>query len=83
MFRAAAVVDAVARAQIVEPVGAGRMLAARQQQRVDQPFAREIIATTTRNGGFPPLLLEPVDFVGLYRQKMSEMQPAGAVAPQS
>ena len=40
------------------------------------PFAREIIATTVRNGGFPPLLLDPVDFVGLYRQKMSEMQPA-------
>ena len=36
------------------------------------PFAREIIATTVRNGGFPPLLLEPVDFVGLYRQRMSE-----------
>ena len=27
------------------------------------PFAREIIATATRNGGFPPLLLEPIDFV--------------------
>jgi preprotein translocase subunit SecB len=37
------------------------------------PFAREIIATTVRNGGFPPLLLDPVDFVGLYRNKMSEM----------
>ena len=37
------------------------------------PFAREIIATTVRNGGFPPLLLDPVDFVGLYRKKMSEM----------
>ena len=33
------------------------------------PFAREIIATTVRNGGFPPLLLDPVDFVGLYRQE--------------
>ena len=47
------------------------------------PFAREVIATTVRNGGFPPLLLDPVDFVGLYRQKMSEMQAAGAPAPQS
>jgi len=37
------------------------------------PFAREIIATAVRNGGFPPLLLDPVDFVGLYRKKMSEM----------
>ena len=44
------------------------------------PFAREIIATTVRNGGFPPLLLDPVDFVALYRQKMAQLggqdQPA-------
>ncbi|HEX4411755.1 MAG TPA: protein-export chaperone SecB [Xanthobacteraceae bacterium] len=40
------------------------------------PFAREIIATATRNGGFPPLLLEPIDFVTLYRQRMEAAQPA-------
>jgi preprotein translocase subunit SecB len=40
------------------------------------PFAREIIATATRNGGFPPLMIDPIDFVALYRQKMSQMQPA-------
>lgn len=40
------------------------------------PFAREIIATTVRNGGFPPLMLDPVDFVGLYRQRLAAMQPA-------
>jgi len=39
------------------------------------PFAREIIASAVRNGGFPPLLIDPVDFVSLYRQKMSEAQP--------
>jgi preprotein translocase subunit SecB len=39
------------------------------------PFAREIIATATRNGGFPPLLLEPVDFVMLYRQRLAAAQP--------
>ncbi len=32
------------------------------------PFARRIIADVVRDGGFPPLLMEPVDFVGLYRQ---------------
>jgi preprotein translocase subunit SecB len=36
------------------------------------PFAREIIATGVRNGGFPPLYIDPVDFVGMYRQKMIE-----------
>jgi preprotein translocase subunit SecB len=44
------------------------------------PFAREIIATAVRNGGFPPLLLDPVDFVGLYRQKMAQQQPAATPA---
>jgi preprotein translocase subunit SecB len=39
------------------------------------PFAREIIANAVRNGGFPPLLLDPVDFVSLYRQRMSQMEP--------
>ncbi len=34
------------------------------------PFARQIIADAVRNGGFPPLLLEPIDFVSLYRQRM-------------
>jgi preprotein translocase subunit SecB len=45
------------------------------------PFAREIIATTVRNGGFPPLLIDPVDFIGLYRQRMAQMQAQAAAAP--
>jgi preprotein translocase subunit SecB len=39
------------------------------------PFAREIVATAVRDGGFPPLLIDPIDFVGLYRQKRSELNP--------
>jgi preprotein translocase subunit SecB len=35
------------------------------------PFAREIIANAVRNGGFPPLLLDPVDFVNLYHQRLA------------
>ncbi len=45
------------------------------------PFAREIIATATRNGGFPPLLLEPVDFVALYRQRLAAAQPSPPPQP--
>ena len=44
------------------------------------PFAREIVATAVRNGGFPPLLLDPVDFVSLYQQRVAQMQ-AGQPAP--
>ena len=40
------------------------------------PFAREIIAGAVTNGGFPPLLLDPIDFVGLYRQSATQTQTA-------
>ena len=33
------------------------------------PFARYIIADVTRDGGFPPLLISPVDFVQMYRER--------------
>jgi preprotein translocase subunit SecB len=42
------------------------------------PFAREIIATSVRDGGFPPLMLDPVDFVGLYRQNLEKQAAAQA-----
>jgi preprotein translocase subunit SecB len=44
------------------------------------PFAREIIATAVRNGGFQPLLLNPIDFVELYRQRMAAVQGSGPQA---
>ena len=42
------------------------------------PFARAIVADAVRNGGFPPLMIDPVDFVALYRQRMAEVQPQSA-----
>lgn len=46
------------------------------------PFARQIVADAVRNGGFPPLLIEPIDFVGLYRQNMARAaQKQGASGP--
>ncbi|HZA01287.1 MAG TPA: protein-export chaperone SecB [Hyphomicrobiaceae bacterium] len=47
------------------------------------PFAREIVATSVRNGGFPPLLLDPVDFVALYQQRVAQTQSAQATTPSS
>jgi preprotein translocase subunit SecB len=44
------------------------------------PFAREIVATSVRNGGFPPLLLDPVDFVALYQQRIAQLQQEQAAA---
>lgn len=41
------------------------------------PFARQILGDTIRNGGFPPLYIDPIDFVALYQQKAAEMQAQG------
>lgn len=38
------------------------------------PFARRIIAEVTRDGGYPPLMLDPIDFSNLYRRQMQEAQ---------
>ncbi|MBK8909348.1 MAG: protein-export chaperone SecB [Rhodospirillales bacterium] len=41
------------------------------------PFARHIIANATRDGGFPPLLLGPIDFVSMYQRQMQERAAKG------
>ncbi|MEL7348510.1 MAG: protein-export chaperone SecB, partial [Pseudomonadota bacterium] len=38
------------------------------------PFARRVVADATRDGGYPPLLLDNVDFVALYRQRLEELR---------
>ena len=40
------------------------------------PFARRIVADVTRDGGFPPLLLAPIDFLALYRSRQAELAQA-------
>jgi len=41
------------------------------------PFARRIVADATRDGGFPPLMLDPVDFAYLYQQQRAAQQQGG------
>ena len=38
------------------------------------PFARAVIAEATRNGGFPPLLVQPIDFAELFRRQLSALR---------
>jgi preprotein translocase subunit SecB len=38
------------------------------------PFARRVIADLTRDGGFPPIMLEPMDFVALYESQRNQMK---------
>ncbi|MFT3988795.1 MAG: protein-export chaperone SecB [Aestuariivirga sp.] len=40
------------------------------------PFARQILAEATRNGGFPPLMLDPIDFAAMYQQRIKAQQGA-------
>ena len=47
------------------------------------PFARRIVADAIRDGGMPPLMIEPIDFASLYQAKQAELQQArGSVQPQ-
>ncbi|MGI9385267.1 MAG: protein-export chaperone SecB [Methyloligellaceae bacterium] len=40
------------------------------------PFLRRIVADLTQDGGFPPLLMDPMDFAALYRQNAGEVAEA-------
>jgi preprotein translocase subunit SecB len=44
------------------------------------PFARGIIANITRDGGHPPLMIDPIDFVSLYRQQRARAEAEQAQA---
>jgi preprotein translocase subunit SecB len=43
------------------------------------PFARQIIADVTRNGGFPPLMIDPIDFSQMFAQRVAEEQARAKV----
>ncbi len=40
------------------------------------PFARQIVSDITRNGGYPPLMIDPIDFAALFRQNLTAQQAA-------
>lgn len=46
------------------------------------PFVRRIISDVTRDGGFPPLNIDTVDFLALYRQEIARRAEAQRVAPE-
>jgi preprotein translocase subunit SecB len=50
--------------------------------RIVFPFARAVIANATRDGGFPPLMINPIDFAELLRRQQADIQGvASADAP--
>ncbi len=50
--------------------------------RMTFPFVRRIVSDVTRDGGFPPLNLENIDFVALYRNEITRRQAEAAAQAQ-
>ena len=71
MFNAELVYAGVFRIQGIpeESMGAAVLI---ECPRLLFPFARQIISDSTRNGGFPPLMIDPIDFAQLYQARMAE-----------
>lgn len=61
-------------ANAAEPMMANLILV--ETPRLIFPFARSVIANATRDGGFPPLLINPIDFAELLRRQQSPAPPA-------
>ena len=49
--------------------------------RMTFPFARAVIASATRDGGFPPLLVQPIDFLDLFRRQLAAMRERAGKQP--
>jgi preprotein translocase subunit SecB len=44
------------------------------------PFARRLVSDLSAEGGFPPFMMEPIDFGGIYAARLAQSQSAGGVA---
>ncbi len=82
MFNAELVYSGVFRLQGIpkEAVGPAVLI---ECPRILFPFARQIISDATRNGGFPPLMIDPIDFAQLYQARMAEAAANPAANPTS
>jgi preprotein translocase subunit SecB len=45
------------------------------------PFVRRVLADVVRDGGFPPLMLDPIDFARLYTQNMGRSEGGEQAQP--
>lgn len=45
------------------------------------PFMRQIVCDATRNGNYPPLMLEPIDFFAIYQRNKAQQQDQQQPAP--
>uniref|UniRef100_UPI001112000F protein-export chaperone SecB n=1 Tax=Acinetobacter baumannii TaxID=470 RepID=UPI001112000F len=47
------------------------------------PFARQVVASSIQDAGFPPLMLDPIDFAGIYLSQLEAQQQGGGDQPQA
>jgi preprotein translocase subunit SecB len=45
------------------------------------PYARQVVSDLVLNGGFPPLLLQPINFDALYAEQQRQQQEQGDARP--
>ena len=80
--------DACSSSNSTSPACSGSEFPAEQVQpivmiegpRILFPFARQIVAEAVRNGGYPPLYVDPIDFQGLYLQRRAATGPSVTAA---
>ena len=46
------------------------------------PFARQVVASATQDAGFPPLMLDPIDFAGIYLAQVEQQQAGEGLGEQ-
>jgi len=79
LFQAELVYGGVFRLKNIPDAQLGQLLMI-ECPRLIFPFARQVLASVTQQGGFPPLIMEPVDFTAMYRQNMAQLAAAQAQA---
>ena len=65
------------------PEDAGHAFLYAEAPRLLFPFARRVIADATRDAGFAPLMLDPMDFGALYQQQLAQRQAEGKAPGQA
>jgi preprotein translocase subunit SecB len=61
----------------VPDVGTQQMILLIQAPHMLFPFVRRIVSDVVRDGGMPPLMIEPIDFMALYQARVAQGQPQG------
>ncbi|GGD59109.1 protein-export chaperone SecB [Croceicoccus mobilis] len=64
------------------PEAQGHAFLYAEAPRILFPFVRRIVSDAVRDAGYPPLLLDPIDFAGLYQQQMEQRRQQQAAAGQ-